>query len=737
MTQGYHRITRAAATVVAVATVHVSALGDVDVTTLPLATVRTGHEVPAVWPGLDDAPPFGIQWANVIVHLDNGVAVSGQGVGTPNLATQAVWIFEEPAPDDPLSAFGLRHSQFLQPILPFASADDPEGFGKSMAGLGDWLFVGAPDTDVQGVENSGQVHIFRRSASGAWLPFGLLQSSEVAANERFGLGLAFDGATLVVGTPGRRPAPDTPTTGGADLFVVDGDAIGEAMRFTAPVVSSFGTKVGMEVAVDGERFALSEAGTSPDQIRVVHVVSLSNGTPTLEETLVDPIAPSSATKFGAVLAMANGRLAISSPSEHVNGVMFAGAIRIYERRRDHWMVTKTLVGTKESEALGAVAMTGDYLSTGAPGKWVAPYDQGHVWLYRFDGDDLTLLAERAAAPVVNGDVHRFRQGAGVVLGSDRWSFTEAVLSGSTGWFSIQSHRFSVGIADCDGDGVTNVHALINGAEDRNNDGIPDTCIASTGGDCDGDGMGDAVSTLLGPELPPNQATGRTGLSFPLTTDRAAMCLVPQVVPPGSDGLLRGVVADWAAGFVPQPVFVVVYDDPSQVGNPVSLVYRTGFRAAVGYTAGEDRVYFPQPIDVGPPGTVYYLGLGLLALDTVTASLELRHSDAPSLLPTWFVHDLLYRASHLAVEHPAFNFSIAPNAPIACAGLFRSALDPDGNGVPDACECEGDVNHDRVVNAVDLAIVIGAWGGAGPADLDGDGIVHGSDLALLLAAWGDC
>ncbi|MDG2029500.1 MAG: FG-GAP-like repeat-containing protein [Phycisphaerales bacterium] len=48
----------------------------------------------------------------------------------------------------------------------------------------------------------------------------------------------------------------------------------------------------------------------------------------------------------------------------------------------------------------------------------------------------------------------------------------------------------------------------------------------------------------------------------------------------------------------------------------------------------------------------------------------------------------------------------------------------------------DINGDGVVDGIDLAIILGAWGnGGGPADLDGDGDVSGSDLAIILGAWG--
>jgi hypothetical protein len=40
-----------------------------------------------------------------------------------------------------------------------------------------------------------------------------------------------------------------------------------------------------------------------------------------------------------------------------------------------------------------------------------------------------------------------------------------------------------------------------------------------------------------------------------------------------------------------------------------------------------------------------------------------------------------------------------------------------------------------VNAADLAILLNAWGGGGPADLNGDGTVNAQDMAVLLNNFG--
>jgi hypothetical protein len=71
-------------------------------------------------------------------------------------------------------------------------------------------------------------------------------------------------------------------------------------------------------------------------------------------------------------------------------------------------------------------------------------------------------------------------------------------------------------------------------------------------------------------------------------------------------------------------------------------------------------------------------------------------------------------------------------------IFAGAPDVNGDGIPDNCPaaCIGDLNNDGTVNAVDLAAMLNAWGGAG-GDLNGDGATNAADLAALLNAWGPC
>lgn len=57
--------------------------------------------------------------------------------------------------------------------------------------------------------------------------------------------------------------------------------------------------------------------------------------------------------------------------------------------------------------------------------------------------------------------------------------------------------------------------------------------------------------------------------------------------------------------------------------------------------------------------------------------------------------------------------------------------------PDACDV--DLNDNGLVNAADLAMLLGSWGECPncPADYTGDCTINAADLAILLGAWGEC
>ncbi len=70
-------------------------------------------------------------------------------------------------------------------------------------------------------------------------------------------------------------------------------------------------------------------------------------------------------------------------------------------------------------------------------------------------------------------------------------------------------------------------------------------------------------------------------------------------------------------------------------------------------------------------------------------------------------------------------------------VMGTSSDSDQDGVPDECgACPADLDQSGSVDAADLGILLGSWGGPA-ADLNGNGFVDAADLGILLGAWGAC
>lgn len=93
---------------------------------------------------------------------------------------------------------------------------------------------------------------------------------------------------------------------------------------------------------------------------------------------------------------------------------------------------------------------------------------------------------------------------------------------------------------------------------------------------------------------------------------------------------------------------------------------------------------------------------------------------------------------LRIFTPDCNANLIPDAVEIANG---SADDHNHDGVPDSCQCAGDVVGNGVVDGADLAAVLTVWGTDGAiyprADTNADGLVDGTDLAVVLGSWGPC
>ncbi len=101
---------------------------------------------------------------------------------------------------------------------------------------------------------------------------------------------------------------------------------------------------------------------------------------------------------------------------------------------------------------------------------------------------------------------------------------------------------------------------------------------------------------------------------------------------------------------------------------------------------------------------------------------------------------LIRVSHSGSTNSGRRSSMNERGDVAMTLLFTNGDEAVVVAQPPLA-CAADVTGDGVVDAADLAIVLGAWGETGPVgtggDVDRDGDTDAADLAAVLGAWGAC
>ena len=125
---------------------------------------------------------------------------------------------------------------------------DGATFGHSVAVEGDVVVAGAPDL-YSPFGNFGAVHVFRRIGT-TWTHQAVLTPGPGV--DGFGRGVDLQGPRVAVS------APDTGYfQGSAHLWVREGFTWTEELYVLAPVVEPYGTRFGVSVALDGERFLVT------------------------------------------------------------------------------------------------------------------------------------------------------------------------------------------------------------------------------------------------------------------------------------------------------------------------------------------------------------------------------------------------------------------------------------------------------------------------------------------------
>jgi hypothetical protein len=251
-------------------------------------------------------------------------------------------------------------------------------FGDSVAAIGDFVAVGCPLANVNGVTDSGEVSVFQRQSL-VWSLRSSFTSVPVTASDRFGQSVALGGnaamPVLVAGAPGDD---QTGASNCGAVYVGPLDAEGSAASTTRLVAMapSASAALGTGVAIDASGTRV--AGGAP--LAGVAGVGAKAGLVTVWEqsgnswtaATLTPAGQSADEQFGSCLAFGPDRewLVAGSPLRTVGGVAGRGAATVFRSTSGAWSTWDRLtlppVGTGASNFGRGAAFAGGTVLIGAP-----------------------------------------------------------------------------------------------------------------------------------------------------------------------------------------------------------------------------------------------------------------------------------------------------------------------------------------------------------------------------------
>ena len=290
-------------------------------------------------------------------------------------------------------------------------------FGGSVAISGDTAIVGACFNDVGGNANQGSVYIFTRSA-GVWTQQDKLTAGDGAANDLFGFSVAIDGDTAIIGAH-LADAGVNVNQGAAYIFTRSGGGVfSESAKLTAPN-AAVGDLFGVSVAIDAETAVIGASGKTERgdaAAGAAYVFTLSGGAWTAQQKLLPDIsAPDNF--FGAAVAVSGDTALIGSFGDDIGANANQGAAVVFVRSGSTWTKQEKLTaadGSADDKFGIAVALSGDTAVIGAIGDDVNGADQGSAYVFSRAGvtwsqqprllDALGETDDKFGAPVaISGD----------------------------------------------------------------------------------------------------------------------------------------------------------------------------------------------------------------------------------------------------------------------------------------------------------------------------------------------
>jgi hypothetical protein len=270
-------------------------------------------------------------------------------------------------------------------ILTASDGDVADLFGYAVAIQGDTLVVGAPSANSALFPNWGAVYTFKRTG-GTWMEVDFLRAADPFSLAEFGISVALDGSTLVVGAHGTNVGLNR-AQGAVYAYTRSGNGWVQQARLTIDEGAEF-DRFGGAVAVSGDTLAASALPwVGPDAYSgVVYVFARNGGVWNRQATLTPPDRAAN-DRFGVVLAMSGDVIVAGTLSDDVSGNFNQGSVYVFARHDQQWTQQAKLTsgdGTAGDLLGGSVAISGNDVVAGAYLDDVTALDEGSAYVFQAD-----------------------------------------------------------------------------------------------------------------------------------------------------------------------------------------------------------------------------------------------------------------------------------------------------------------------------------------------------------------
>jgi hypothetical protein len=300
----------------------------------------------------------------------------------------------------------------LVQTLQATDADPVNDFAGALAFDAGLLVVSNPKDDDFGPE-SGSAYVYRDLGAAHFQLLAKLHALDAHPNARFGAAVAVDQERILVGSTGaRHPLTLAPQIGAAYVFhpILVG-AWQQVARYHDPA-GQFGDELGFAVALSDDAALVGAPGqdafgSNAGRVHVLEQLAPGLWQPTAFLTASDA-APGD--RYGSSVALQAGYWGVvGAPGKNNSCAGCGAAYQVAGDGIGAWFETVPLaaladLGLTPGSALGsAVAVSGDTIAVGAPGKLVVGAISGAVFTFGESLSGLVLTSERNRCTPASGD----------------------------------------------------------------------------------------------------------------------------------------------------------------------------------------------------------------------------------------------------------------------------------------------------------------------------------------------